>query len=462
MLQKLFGDKAFMKRVLSLAIPIIIQNFITNFVALLDNIMVGQIGTAQMSGVSVANQLILIFNLSLFGATSGAGIFTAQFHGSGDAKGVRHTVRYKGYICLFLFLAVSTVFVIFGQNLIQLYLQGEGDPAVAEQTLHHGYEYMLVMLVGFLPFALSNMYASSLRETGNTLIPMCGSIVAVLVNLIGNYILIFGHFGVPAMGVIGAAIATVASRYIELAILVIWTHTHTDKCPFAKGLYRSPYVPWNLVKRIFVKGTPLLLNEFLWSSGIAVLSQCYSTCGLDVVPAVTIGDTINNLASVVTMALATTVGIIMGQMMGANLPREHIKTENAKLLRLAIVFGILFGGLLAIIAPLFPLLYNTSDQVRTLATRLIWILAAIKPLSSYLTCVYFTIRSGGKTVTTFLFDAGVMWSCSIPLAYCLSRFTDLPIIPLYMICQSVDIGKAVLGFFLIRRGSWIQNLSENR
>lgn len=462
MLQKLFGNKAFLKRVLLFAIPIIVQNFITNFVALLDNIMVGQVGTAQMSGVSVANQLILIFNMALFGATSGAGIFTAQFHGSGDTEGVRHTVRYKGIICLALAFTVASIFIPFGKNLIQLYLQGEGDPAIAEQTLSYGYKYMLVMLVGFIPFALSNMYASSLRETGNTLVPMCSGIVAVLVNLVGNYILIFGHLGMPAMGVIGAAIATVVSRYVELAILVIWAHTHTDKCPFAKGLYRSPYVPWNLVKRIFVKGTPLLLNEFLWASGLAVLSQCYSTCGLDVVPAVTIGDTINNLASVVTMALATTVGIIMGQMMGANLPKEHIKAENAKLLRLAIVFGILFGGLLAVIAPLFPLLYNTTDQIRALATRLIWILAAVKPLAAYIGCVYFTIRSGGKTVTTFLFDAGMMWVCTIPLAFCLSRFTDLPIIPLYAICQSVDIGKAVLGFFLIRRGSWIQNLSENR
>lgn len=459
MLQKTFGDKAFIKKVMSFAIPIIIQSFITNFVALLDNIMVGQVGTAQMSGVSVANQLILIFNLCIFGATSGAGIFTAQFHGSGDTEGIRHTVRYKTYICVFIALAAAAIFIPFGQDLIQLYLQGEGDPGVAEQTMHYGYRYMLVMLIGFIPFALANVYTSSLRETGQTLVPMCSGIVAVLVNLTGNYILIFGHFGAPAMGVVGAAIATVISRYVELAILVVWAHTHTQKCPFAKGLFRSPYVPLKLAKRIFIKGTPLLLNEFLWSSGMAFLSQCYSTCGLDVVPAVNISETINNLANVVAISLAATVGVLMGQMMGANMDKEHIKAENAKLLRLAVAFGILFGGLLAIIAPLFPMLYNTTDQVRGLATRLIWVLAAMKPLMAYLLCVYYSMRSGGKTITTFLYDAGVMWACSIPLAYCLSRFTDLPIIPLYMICQSVDIGKAVLGFFIIRRGNWIQNLS---
>lgn len=460
MLRGFFGDKAFLKKVLFFAIPIIIQNTITNFVALLDNIMVGQVGTAQMSGVSVANQLIIIFNLCIFGATSGAGIFTAQFHGSGNDEGVRHTVRYKALICLSLALAVIAVFVFFGQDLIRLYLQGEGDPDIAAHTLRYGYDYMLVMLIGFIPFALCNVYTSSLREIGQTLVPMYSGIAAVLVNLVGNYILIFGHFGAPAMGVVGAAIATVISRYVELAILILWTHCNTDRCRFAKGLYRSLYVPAALAKQITIKGTPLLVNEFLWSSGMAFLSQCYSTCGLDVVPAVNISETINNLANVTTIALASTVGILMGQMMGANAPKEQIKADNAKLLRLAVAFGILFGGLLALIAPFFPLLYNTTSEVRGLATRLILILAAMKPLMAYLLCVYYSMRSGGKTITTFLYDAGVMWAVSIPLAFCLSRFTDLAIIPLYMLCQSVDIGKAVLGFFIIRRGNWIQNLSE--
>lgn len=460
MLKRLFGDKAFLKKVLFFAIPIIIQNSITNFVSLLDNIMVGQVGTVQMSGVSVANQLIMVFNLCVFGATAGAGIFTAQYHGSGDTKNVQYTIRYKLYICLALAIAVIGIFLSFGKGLIGLYLQGEGDPIAAAQTLEYGYDYLKIMLLGFIPFALSNLYAGSLRETGESIVPMYSGVIAVAVNLIFNYILIFGHFGAPAMGVAGAAVATVISRYVELLILAVWTHTHTKKCSFAKGLFRSLYLPLSLAKRIFIKGMPLLANEFLWSSGMAFLSQCYSTCGLDVVPAVNICETINNLASVFAIAIATTVGVLMGQMMGAKLPKEQIQADNTKLLNLAIVFGVLFGLLLALIAPFFPLLYNTTDAVRDLATKLILILAIMKPWMAYLMCVYYSMRSGGKTVMTFLYDAGVMWTCSIPLAFCLSRFTDLSIIPLFLICQSLDIVKAVLGFFIIRRGNWIQNLSE--
>ncbi len=462
MLQKHLGDRAFLRKVLSFAIPIIVQNSITNFVSLLDNIMVGQVGTVQMSGVSVANMLIMVFNLCIFGATSGAGIFTAQFFGSGNTESVRHTVRYKVYICLTLAAGVIALFIPFGKNLISLYLQGEGDPTAAAQTLSYGYEYLCVMLVGFVPFALSNVYSSSLRETGETLVPMYSGVAAVLVNLILNYILIFGHFGAPALGVVGAATATVVSRYTELLILVVWTHTHTNRCSFAKGLYRSGYVPVSLARRIFIKGTPLLANEFLWSSGMAFLSQCYSTCSLDVVPAINISETINNLASVVAIALANTVGILMGQMMGANLPKKEIQAENRKLLNLTVVFGVLFGLLLAAIAPLFPRLYNTTAQVQQLATQLILILAMMKPFMAYLLSVYYSLRSGGKTIVTFLYDAGVMWTCSIPLAYCLSRFTQLPIIPLYLICQSIDVAKAVLGYFIIRKGNWIQNLSSKQ
>ncbi len=462
MLSRFFGDRAFIRKVLAFAIPIIVQNFISTFVALLDNIMVGQVGTTEMSGVSVVNQLFMVFNLCVFGATSGAGIFTAQFHGSGNAEGVRHTIRYKVMICLTLAVVAIGIFLVGGQSLIGLYLTGEGDPAAAQSTLEHGMRYMQVMLIGFIPFALANVYSSSLRETGESMVPMYSGIAAVLINLALNGVLIFGLFGLPKLGVVGAAIATVISRYAELLILVVWSHSHKEKCPFAQGLYKSLYVPKDLSRRIFFKGMPLLFNEFLWSSGMAFLSQCFSVCGLQVVPALNIADTINNLASVVAIATANTVGILMGQMMGAGRPKEEIMDANRKLLHLAVAFGVVFGLLLAAISPFFPLLYNTSSEVRSLATSLILILAIMKPMMAYLLSVYYSMRSGGKTVMTFLYDAGIMWTVCIPLAYCLSRFTGLPILPLYAICQSTDIGKAVLGFFIIRKGNWIQNLSESK
>lgn len=461
MLHRYIGDRAFYRHVLGIAVPIIIQNGITNFVSMLDNIMVGQVGTVPMSGVSIANGLILVFNLCIFGAVSGAGIFTAQFHGSQDTDGVRYTFRFKVVICLLLALLGGMIFSLGGQPLIGLYLTGEGDAVIAQGALEYGMQYLAIMLWGFIPFALTNAYASTLKECGNTFIPMVGGIVAVLVNLCLNYVLIFGHFGAPAMGVEGAALATVISRYVELLIVAGWVHRNTGKNPFIVGAYRNMYLPGKLLKSIIIKGMPLLVNEALWSSGMAFMNQCYSTCGLDVVPALNITSTLFNLTSVVFMSMGAADGILMGQMLGASAPREEVKDSSRKLIAISVSSGVVFGLLTIALSGAFPHIYNTSYAVRHLATRLIVICALFMPFDAFANAAYFVLRSGGQTYITFLFDSGFVWAVMVPLGFILSRFTGITILPLYFICQSTNILKAALGSNFLKKGKWIQNLAVN-
>ena len=437
-----------------------IQNGITNFVQMLDNVMVGQVGTIPMSGVSVVNGLLFVFNLCIFGACSGAGIFTAQFHGSGDHDGIRHTFRFKMLICSVLSAAGIGLFLTAGTPLINLYLQGDGEAEIAAQALSYGLEYLHMMLWGLVPFALCNAYASTLRETGQTVVPMVGGIAAVMVNLVLNYVLIFGHFGAPRMGVRGAALATVVSRYVELAIIAGYTHLSGKRNPFIRGAYRSAYIPGKLLGNIVRKGLPLLINEFLWASGMAIMNQCYSTCGLDVVPAMNISSTIYNLASVTFLSMGNSVGIIMGQMLGAGKEESEIRSTNRQLIAVSVTSGTLFGCLMAAISGVFPGMYNTTDEVRHLATALICVSAVMMPFNSYTNAAYFTLRSGGQTMVTFLFDSCFVWSCCVPLAFILSRFTAMPILPLYIICQSTDFIKCGIGAFMIKKGKWIQNLAQ--
>ena len=454
-------DWNFYKRILAIAIPIVIQNGISSFVSLLDNIMVGQVGTIPMSGVSIANQLFTIYALCIFGASAGAGIFTAQFYGKNDMEGVRNTFRFKYIICTLLSLLGMVVFVLWDEPLLSMYLTGEGDPAAAAQTLAEARDYVWVNLWGFIPFALANAYSSTLRETGKTVVPMVGGITAVLVNLALNYLLIFGHFGLPEMGVRGAAVATVVSRFVELSIVAGWMHLNRNKAaPYIRGVYRSFKIPGTLLKSVTGKCIPLLANEFLWSTGIALLNQSYSTCGLDVVPALNISATIQNLANVVSIALANAIGITMGQMLGAGKSREELKQANGKLLNLSILCGAVFGVLLLLVAELFPLLYNTTDQVRSLASSLIRVTALMMPLIAYSLATYFTLRSGGQVFITFLFDSCFMWVCPVVLAFLLSRFTDMGIVAMYAICQGVDVIKAGFGTWLIRKGVWIRDLTQ--
>lgn len=457
--KRYIGDKAFYKMALTIALPILIQNAITNFVGMLDNIMVGQVGTVQMNGVAIVNQLMFVFNLCIFGAASGAGIFTAQFSGQNDHKGIRDTFRFK-ILCSIALSAVAVgIFLLWGQPLIKMYLTGEGSPEDAAATLAYGKDYLKVMLWGLLPFAIANAYSATLRETGQTVVSMVAGITAVAVNLVFNYILIFGHFGAPAMGVQGAAIATVISRFVELGVLAVWTHTHTERNPFIVGAFRSMRIPMALTRKIIVKGMPLLVNEFLWSFGMAFLNRCYSVRGLHVIGACNISATLWNVFSVSFLAMGNAVGIIIGKMLGAEESEEKVRDTDRKLIAFSVSTCVIFSILYVVAGQFFPDIYNTTEEIRALSRQFIVIGAVLMPFSAYANAAYFTLRSGGKTLVTFLFDSCFIWVINVPLVYILARFTSLPIVPLYFVSQGMEAVKCILGAVMIRKGSWIQNIT---
>ena len=453
----LIGNRAFYAMVLSILVPIVVQNAISNFVNLLDNIMVGQVGTEQMSGVSIVNQLMFVFNLCVFGGISGAGIFSAQYAGAKNHEGVCHCFRYKLYLCAVLIVAALTVFLGGGEFLINRFLHDESDATRIATTLSHGMDYLHVMLWGMLPFALTQVYASTLRECGETKLPMIAGIVAVFVNLAFNYLLIFGHLGLPRLGVRGAAIATVLSRFVELAIVVAGTHSNADRYPFVKGVYSSFRVPGDLARQITFKGMPLLINECLWSMGMTVLVQCYSQRGLDVVAAMNISSTVNNLFSVAILSMGSATAIIVGQSLGAN-NMVRAKEQAWKLIAFSLFLSACTLLLMLLIAPMIPRLYQTSDAVRHLATRLLRIFALCMPLMSFCNSAYFILRSGGKTLITFLFDSGYTWLISVPIAWSLVHLTRLPVETIYLFVQLADIIKCTFGFVLLRKGVWMNNI----
>ncbi len=453
--RKFIGDKAFYKMIMSLALPMLIQNGITNFVSMLDNIMVGKIGTFEMSGVSIGNQLIFVYSLCIFGAVSGAGIFGAQFYGDKNQDGIRYSFRYKVYSCaLFTILAIG-LFWFFGEWLISLYLTGESSATA--QTLAFGKEYLNLMLIGLVPFAITQIYVSTLRECGETMVPMVAGVVAVFVNMIFNYILIFGKLGAPVLGVAGAAIATVLSRFVELAIVMVWTHKHKDKNPYIEGVYRSFYIPQKLVKDITVKGSPIVINEALWGLGMALLNQIYSIRGIDVIASMNINSTINNVFSIVTMSMGGAIAIRMGQLLGAG-EMKKASDEHTKLAFFSVAISVLFGGFMACFAGVFPMLYNTTNEIRALASQFILVTSCFMPVHAYMNAAYFTIRSGGKTITAFIFDCVFLWVINIPVAFVLSHYTALYIVWVYVAVGAVDILKCVLGFIMVKSGGWLQNI----
>ena len=438
-------------------LPILAQNVITTFVNLLDNIMVGQVGTEQMSGVAIANQLLYIFMICISGALSGVGIYTAQYYGKADEDGIRHTMRAKLYVSVIACIVFALIFLFAGGRLVSAFLHEGNEGLDLALTYQHGMTYLHIMMLQMLPFAIAQAYATTLRECSEAMMPMLSSVIATALNLIGNYILIFGHFGAPALGVEGAAIATVIARFAELLILVIYAHTRKKRFTFLRGLFRSLRIPADLVKSIVKKGTPLLLNAGVWAAGMAMLNQCYSVRGLEVVSATNIASTISNLFFCTSIAMGSVIAILIGQHLGAGRLKQA-EEDDKKLIMMALILAAFFGAVMAAVSEPLANIYNTTAAVRALAASLIRIISILMPFQAYTNVCYFTLRCGGKTIITFLFDSVAVWVVFIPVAFCLVHFTDLAIIPVYCIVNGLDLIKCAVGFFLIRSKKWIVNL----
>lgn len=458
--QKFIGDKEFYRYILYLAVPMIVQNAITSFVSFLDNIMVGQIGTEQMSGVAIVNQLMFVFNICIFGGVSGAGIFGTQFFGKGDYEGQKYAFRFKMYAGAVITGIALLLFGFADTQLISLYLSDSGSVGDITLALQYGKEYLVIMMLGLVPFAVSQTYISSIRETGQTLVPMLAGIAAVVTNLILDYVLIFGVFGCPALGVAGAAIATVISRFVECIIVVVWTHKHKDKNQYIVGAYRSLRIPKDILKAILKKGTPLMLNEMLWASGMAVIAQCYAVRGLEVVAAQNISSTITNLFNIVYIQLGSCISIVVGQLLGAG-KIEEAKDADNKMIFFSVACCAVISVIMVAVGRFFPEIYNTEESIKELAKTFILISAVVMPLCAFCHCTYFTLRSGGKTGITFLFDSVYTWVLIIPFAFVLANYTVLSIAMVFFLVQFTEIIKAIIGFFMVKSGIWLQNIVNN-
>ena len=454
---KYIGDRAFYKMLLGVVVPIMIQNGITNFVSLLDNIMVGRIGTEQMSGVAIVNQIMFIYFLCLFGGLSGAGIFTAQFFGYKDDNGIRHTFRYKLWLGMIITVAAIVILRFFGADLVGLFLNESSSGGDLQATLNYAMGYMKIICFSMPFIFISITYSSTLRECGETMVPMKAGLAAVLINLVFNYLLIYGKLGFPKMGVYGAAIATSLSRVVECAILMIWLHSHSSSHTYIRGVYRTLKIPFSMVRKFFVTGAPLLVNETLWSTGIFMLNQAYSLRGLNVVAGLNIANTINNVFNIAFIAMGDAVAIIVGQLLGAGKMKEAKETDT-KIIASSMGISFILMTLMLLTAPLFPHLYNTNDEAKYLATMFLIVQGIATPKDAFLHATYFTIRSGGKTIITFLFDSVFMCAISVPLAYVLSHLTSLSVIVIFAIVHAADLIKCVIGYVLVKKNVWMKNI----
>ena len=450
--RKYIGDKSFYRYVLGIAMPIMIQNLITNFVNLLDNLMVGFLGTEEVASVAIVNQLVFIYNLTLFGAISGAGIFAAQYFGKKDYEGIRHTIRYKTMVCALMTVGFGIVFLFAGEHLINGYLSDGNYNCDLTKALNLAKDYLMVIVIGFVPMAITQIYASTLKESGQTFVPMVAGFVAVCVNTFLNLMLIFGIGFFPKLGVVGAAIGTTVSRFVECAVVYGYICKNKKKHHYFKGAFRSMYIPKRTVKLLLAKGIPLLINECIWSVGMSLLTLAYSKYGLVFVAAQSIASTVLNFFYIIFRALGIAVGIVAGKRLGAREFDEAID-EVRKLNAFSVAVSIGIGIIVFFLADYITLLYNVAHEAKQWASFFIKVSALFTPFLSYENSAYFTLRSGGKILVTFLMDGCFVFFVTVPVAFAFQAFC--PVAVTFVAVQSLSILKTIIGAVMIKRKTWV-------
>ena len=385
---------------------------------------------------------------------SAASIFGAQYFGKGNHKGHMYSFRFKLYAALFVTAIAMTLFITNGTGFISLYLTDTAGNGATEVALAYGKEYLEIVMIGLIPFAVTQAYATNIKETGQTFVPMVASFAAVGSNAVLDFLLIFGIGPIPKLGVAGAAIATVMSRYIETIIVVLWAHKNRDKNRYLEGAYRGIGMPFGEFKTIFIKGLPLMLNELFWAAGMTTVTQCYSVRGLSVIAGLNIATTITNLFNIVFIQLGACISIVVGQYLGAG-ELEKAKDADNKMIVFSVFCCSIMAAVMLLLGGFFPHIYNTTDEIKSLATSFIAVSAIIMPFCAFTHSSYFTLRSGGKTLVTFLFDSVFTWVIVVPVAFVLAKYTALGIVAVYFLVQATELIKVVIGYFMVKSDVWL-------
>ncbi|HAX02394.1 MAG: hypothetical protein A2Y45_03775 [Tenericutes bacterium GWC2_34_14] len=447
-----FGDKAFYKTLFQVAAPLVLQQLITTSVQLVDNVMVGKLSDQAIGAVAIVNQLYFVVILITFGALGGAGVFSAQYFGSKDYDKLKQTFRFKLIVGFMIALLAFVIFSLFGKSLIMIFTN---NPTTIDLAL----TYLSYARWSSFAWILSVAVSNTFRETGVTKPLLIISIVAILTNTILNYFLIFGHLFFPALGVEGAAIATAISRVVEVLLILILLKRNGKI--FNTKLREILHIDKKLLSGMIVMALPLLLNELFWSTGQTAFLHAYARRGDYALAAMNITGAISQLVFVTFGAIATAVAVLVGNTLGRN-ELDEARDNSKKLIATAVMVAGAAGIILFILSFFILNIYSVSELTKEVAQFNIRINALFIPVFSFNVTLYFTLRAGGDTRSTFLMDAGYMWIIPVPIALVLSYFTSLPVTMMFLIVQALDIPKMIFGLSRYRKEHWVKNLAVDQ
>lgn len=448
-MRHLLSDRKFYKRVLIIALPIILQQLLTSSVQLVDNLMVSTLGELAIGSVSVVNQMYFVVIVVTFGAMGGAGIYTAQFFGSKQFDKLKQTFRFKIIISSVLSLGAILIFTIFGEFFIGLFTD---NPI----TIAGGVAYLNIAKWVMIPMTLSTAISTTFREVGTTKPLLYISLAAILTNVFLNFLLIFGNLGFPRLGIEGAAYATLISRLIEFILLFVLLYAKGKV--FNTRLIHLFKVNRFIFKMILITAIPLVINEFLFSFGQTFFVQSYATRGDNALAGINISSAISQLVFITFGGIGTAVAVFIGNTLGENKLIEA-KENSKKIFVFSVILAVFLGIVLFSLSFFILDIYDVSLATKKIAQFNIRVNALLIPVISLYIALYFTLRSGGDTRSTMLMDSGYIWVVQVPIVFLLSRYTDMQVIYMFLIIQLLEIPKVFLAYSRYRKEYWLKNLT---
>ncbi|MBQ7086128.1 MAG: MATE family efflux transporter [Clostridia bacterium] len=450
MIKSLYKDKVFMRTLFTLAIPIILQNLISFSVSMADSVMLGFVGQDEMAAVTLANSAFFVINLLIFGFQSGESVMISQYWGKGDKKAISRILGVAWLCVLTVTLSFST-FAIFNPQAVMRLFTNEAH------LIELGSRYVRAVAFAYPLNAFNSIYIAAHRSMENTKLGLYVFAGSAAINLLGNYMFIFGKFGCPALGVIGAAVGTVCARVAEFAIIITYI--------FANKLFRIDFSALfrpgiNMAKDFIKYALPVICNETLWGLGFSTLTAIYGRLGSDVVAGLTICRNAENVFNVVAMALGNASTVIIGKQLGSG-DKERVADTAKKLLTVTVLASFISISLLLGLGKTVIRIFDFSEATSTIAFSIMCVYAVrMIPQNITMTMIVGVLRGGGDTRFAAFLDVAPLWCISVFSAAMLALVFKVPYIYVFMPNFIEDCVKIIIGFKRFRSGKWINNITR--
>ncbi len=445
-------DKNFYKTMLSIALPIGIQNLITFAVSMADTIMLGSLGEVQLSASSIGNNLFFIFTVLMFGLGGGASVMASQYYGKKDTKSIHKIISIMYRICIAITIIFVGIAVFMPKQFISIFTT---DKAVIEV----GIKYLRTVSIGYIFYAITNCTITVLRSVKTVKISMVVYSISLVVNIFFNWVFIFGNLGVTPLGVQGAAIGTVIARITEFIIVLIFMLFFERKIHLkVKHILHIDKIMF----KDFVKNcTPVLFNELFWSLGASMISVVVGRMGTDVVAANSINSVANQFVTIFIFGIGSAASVMIGNTIGEG-DYDKTKEYSITITILSLIMGIIAGIIVFIIRPYVVEFYNVSDSTKEIAISIMGATSIIVIFQSMaVNTMMGILRGGGDNKFVLINDVIYMWLFSIPLGFISAFVWKLPIIMIFLIIKSDEILKTIASVIRIYSGKWINDITRD-